>query len=71
MALSNAEAEDMALTHAGQQALYLHQLQVESGIDHEGLGVLFLWDNQQSMKIARNPVFHARSKHIAIRYHFK
>ena len=46
MALSNMEAESMALTHETQEALYLHQLQVESGIDHEGLGVLLLCDNQ-------------------------
>ena len=60
----------MALTHAAQEALYLQQLQEELGIDHEGLGVLLLCDNQSSMKIAQNPVFHKRSKHIAIRYHF-
>ena len=43
---------------------------MEVGIHHEGLGVLLLCDNQSSMKIAQNPVFHKRSKHIAIRYHF-
>ena len=32
--------------------------------------MLVLCDNQSSMKIARNIVFHKRSKHIAIRYHF-
>ena len=32
--------------------------------------MLLLCDNQSSMKIAQNPVFHKRSKHIAIRYHF-
>ena len=39
-------------------------------MDHEGLGVLLLCDNQSSMKIAQNLVFRKRSKHIAIRYHF-
>ena len=46
-----------------------HRL-VEMGVDHEGLGVLLLSDNQSSMKIAHNLVFHERNKHIAIRYHF-
>ena len=27
-------------------------------------------DNQGAMKLAQNPVFHERSKHIDIRYHF-
>ena len=58
VALSSTEAEYMALTHSAQEALYLQQLQVELGINHEGLGVLLLCDNQSSMKIAQNPVFH-------------
>ena len=36
----------------------------------DGHGVLLLCDNQSSIKIAQNPVFHKRSKHIAIRFHF-
>ena len=70
VALKSTEAEYMALTHAAREAPYLQQLQVELGIDHEGLGVFLLCDNQSSMKIAQNLVFHKRSKHIAIRYHF-
>ena len=27
-------------------------------------------DNQSCIKLTENPVFHDRSKHIAIRYHF-
>lgn len=57
VALSNTEAEYMALTHAAQEALYLQQLQMELGIDHEGLGVLLMCDNQSCMKMAQNPVF--------------
>ena len=60
----------MTLTRATQEALYLQQLQAELGIDHEGLGVLLLCGNQSPMKIAQNPVSHAQSKRIAIRYHF-
>ena len=32
-------------------------------------GVLLLGDNESSMKLAQNPVFHKRSKHIEIKYH--
>ena len=27
-------------------------------------------DNQGAIKLAKNPIFHQRSKHIDIRYHF-
>ena len=70
VALSSTEAEYMALTHAAQEALYLSQLQAEMGVDGDVHGVLLLCDNQSSIKIAQNPVFHKRSKHIAIRFHF-
>ena len=33
-------------------------------------GTLLLSDNQSSIKVAKNSVFHKRSKHIAIRFHF-
>ena len=70
VALSSTEAEYMALTHAAQEAMYLRQLQTEMQVDESEQGVLLLCDNQSTMKIAQNPVFHKRSKHIAIRYHF-
>ena len=70
VALCGTVADYMALTRAAQEALYLRQLQADLRFDHEGLGVLLLCDNQLSMKIAKNHVFHKRSKHIAIRYHF-
>lgn len=39
-------------------------------VDCEEGGILLLVDNQSSIKLAKNPVFHKRSKHIAIRYHY-
>ena len=70
VALSSTEAEYMALTYTAQEAMYLQQLQVEMGVPHGGQGVLLLCDNQSAIKIAQNPVFHKRSKHIAIRFHY-
>ena len=68
MALSSTEAEYMAICHAMQEGLYLGMLQQEMGANPESGGQLV--DNQSSIKLAKNPVFHKRSKHIAISFHF-
>ena len=70
VALSSTEAEYMAICHAMQEGLYLRMLQQEMGANPESGGTLLLVDNQSSIKLAKNPVFHKRSKHIAIRFHF-
>ena len=54
-------------SEAGNEAVYLHQLQGEMKIGKES--VLLLGDNESSLKLALNPVFHQRSKHIRIKYH--
>ena len=68
VALSSCEAEYIALTHTVQEAKFLKQLiydilclNVECHI-----GV----DNQGAILLSKNPVFHQRSKHIDIRYHY-
>ena len=43
---------------------------MEMGVNPGEGGTLLLVDNQSSIKLAKNPVFHKRSKHIAIRFHF-
>ena len=70
VALSSTEAEYMAMGHAVQEGLYLQMLQLEMGIKPEEGGALLLLDNQSAIKLAKNRVFHKRSKHIAIKYHF-
>jgi len=67
--LSTAEAEYVATTHAAKEALWLRRL------IHE----LFPWlkrptplycDNQSALKLIQDDNYHARTKHIDIRYHF-
>ena len=70
VALSNTEAEYMAISHALQEGLYLRMLRVEIGVEPDMCGTLLLFDNQSAIKLSKNPVFHKRSKHIAIRFHF-
>ena len=67
VALSSREAEYMAMGHAVQGGLYLQNLQLEMGIGVEKGGTLLLLDNQSAIKLAKNPVFHKRNKHIAIK----
>ena len=64
---SSCESEDVGLNEARNEALYLSQLQGELGIGKHG--VLLMGDNESSLKLATNPVFHQKSKHILLRYH--
>ena len=45
-------------------------LQSKMGVKPMGGGTLLLVDNRSSIKLAKNRVFHKRSKHIGIRFHF-
>lgn len=69
VALSSCEAEFMAATAAACQAVWLRN--VLSQITSELIGpVKICIDNRSAIDLAKNPVFHGRSKHIDVRYHF-
>ena len=69
MALSTSEAEYIALTLAAQEAVWLRQLISE--LDQQSKRKITIYeDNQSTICLARNPQFHGRSKHIAIKYHY-
>ena len=55
------------MTEAGNEAVYLHRLQGEMQIGKRN--VLLLGNNESSVELDLNPVFHQRSKHIQIKYH--
>ncbi|KAK3038599.1 hypothetical protein RJ639_027262 [Escallonia herrerae] len=65
--LSTTEAEYMALTEAAKEALWLKGLVEELGFKQRG--VLLQCDSQSALDLAKNQVFHARTKHIDVRYH--
>ncbi|WVZ89349.1 hypothetical protein U9M48_035769 [Paspalum notatum var. saurae] len=69
VALSSCEAEYIAASTASTQALWLARLLSDLlGRDTEAVE---LWvDSKLALALAKNPVFHERSKHIRVRYHF-
>jgi hypothetical protein len=69
IALSTAEAEYIALTAAAREVLYL-QLLIEELYDIHSASTPVHCDNQSAIALASNNKFHARTKHIDIRYHF-
>ncbi|KAJ3635178.1 hypothetical protein MTP99_008105 [Tenebrio molitor] len=69
VALSTTEAEYMARSECVKEAIYLQRFLRELGFDKNAELVIFC-DNRSCLKLAENPTFHARSKHIDIRHHF-
>jgi hypothetical protein len=67
--LSSCEAEYIAASTALTQALWLVRL--FSDLLGRDTGVVELRvDSKSALALAKNPVFHERSKHIRVRYHF-
>ena len=69
VALSTSEAEYIALTSAAQEAVWLCQLISELEQQKKKKMIIYE-DNQSTICLSKNPQFHERSKHIAIRYHY-
>ena len=66
---SSAESEYRAITQSVCEIMWLHQLLMEVGIETSVSEKLW-YDNQATLHIASNPVFHERTKHIKIDCHF-
>jgi len=71
IALSSTEAEYMALTQAVKESLWLQGILYDIGGRKHLPEVQNIYiDNQGAIALAKNPEFHARTKHIDIQYHF-
>ena len=68
VALSTTEAEYISATEASKEAIWLARLCSEFGLPDKApvLGC----DSQSAICLAKNAMFHARTKHIDVRYHF-
>jgi ATP-dependent helicase YprA (DUF1998 family) len=69
IALSSTESEYIGLTHASKEILWVQQFLGEIFFKFQTPSQLYS-DNQGAIALARNNKYHARSKHIDIRYHF-
>ena len=68
VSLSSTEAEYVAISECFKEAIYLQNLCSE--IMGSFCKVSIYNDSQSAQKLIFNPVFHKRTKHIDIRYHF-
>ncbi|KAL8117921.1 hypothetical protein AgCh_015708 [Apium graveolens] len=69
VALSTYEDEFMAATAAACQAIWLQKMLTQ--VTGKSIGPVMLYiDNKSAIDLTKNPIFHGRSKHIDIRYHF-
>ena len=69
ISLSITEAEYRAISIAAQEAIWLRHLLKEIGYEQSGSS-LICSDNQSAISLAKNPMFHQRTKHVEIHAHF-
>ena len=62
------EAEYVSLSEASKDAVFLRNL-LSDLVGFTGAVDIYC-DNQSAIKTVNNPVFHNRTKHIDIRYHY-
>lgn len=68
-ARSSTKAEYRSLAHTAADITWLQQLLVELHVSSSQIPVIWC-DNLSAIALASNPIFHARTKHVEIDYHF-
>jgi hypothetical protein len=66
---SSTEAEYKALANATAETMWIQQLLTELQVPHSPVARLWC-DNIGATYLSANPVFHARTKHIEVDFHF-
>ena len=71
ISLSTMEAEYVALSEVSREVIYIKRLLQHMGFEkYVQLPINVYCDNQSAIQLSKNAVFHKRSKHIDISYHF-
>ncbi|XP_058080103.1 secreted RxLR effector protein 161-like [Magnolia sinica] len=69
VSLSTTEAEYRAMAMTAQESTWLMQLMRDLH-QPDDYPMILHCDNQSTICLAENPVFHARTKHVEVYYHF-
>ncbi|MCO5599011.1 hypothetical protein L7F22_053110 [Adiantum nelumboides] len=69
MVTSNCEAEYKAAFIATIEGVWLGRLMTDLGVGQDTANTIYT-DSQSVLAVARNPVFHACTKHIEVHYHY-
>lgn len=69
MSLSTTEAEYQATTMAAQESMWLIRL-LKDLHQPTNEAISLYCNNQSAIRLAENPVFHARTNHVEVHYHF-
>jgi hypothetical protein len=69
VALSTTEAEYIALCVVVHEEMWLHKILADLFV-HEMDSTIIHCDNHSCVKLSENLVFHDKSKHIEIKYHY-
>ncbi|MCO5569477.1 hypothetical protein L7F22_023189 [Adiantum nelumboides] len=69
VATSSCEAEYRAIFTATVECVWLRRLMADLGVGQDTANIIYT-DSQSALAVARNPVFHARTKHIEVHYHY-
>lgn len=68
-ALSSTEAEYMSLSSTSKEVTFLKKLLYEMHLPCPK-SIVIKGDNISAINLVKNPVYHQRSKHIDIKYHY-
>ena len=69
IAQSTTEAEYIALNLATKEAIYIIALLKELGYYRQTKFPIYV-DNKSAIDLSENPIFHERTKHINVKYHY-
>eukprot|EP00250_Pteridium_aquilinum_P010876 c19689_g3_i1 orf=64-1296(+) len=69
VATSSCEAEYRAAFTTTVECVWLRRLMADLSVGQDSATTIFT-DSQSALAVARNPVFHARTKHIEVHYHY-
>ena len=65
---STTEAEYVVASEAYKEAIWLGRLVTDLGIKEQT--PILHCDSQSAIQLARNPVYHSKTKHVDVKYHF-